>query len=85
MKKENGKYGFVDKDGKVVVDCIYDDAKEQNKYGFSAIKKDGKWGALDKDGNIINGINDNLDENLLIDYIGKYHLGKDINLLYYTD
>ena len=50
-----------------------------------AIKKDGKWGALDKDGNIINGINDNLDENLLIDYIGKYHLGKDINLLYYTD
>ncbi len=85
LKKESGKYGFVDKDGKVVVDCIYDDAKEQNKYGFSAIKKDGKWGALDKDGNIINGINDNLDENLLIDYIGKYHLGKDINLLYYTD
>ena len=28
-----GKYGFVDKNGKVVVDYIYDDATEQNEYG----------------------------------------------------
>lgn len=85
LKKENGKYGFIDKDGNVVVDYIYDDAKEQNEYGFAAVKKDGKWGAIDTQGNIVCEINYDLDENLLIDFIGKYHLGKDINLLYYTD
>lgn len=85
LTKENGKYGFVDKDGNTVIPCIYDDAKEQNEYGFIAVKKDGKWGALDIKGNIVCQLNYNLDENLLIDFIGEYHLGKDINLLYYTD
>ena len=27
----------------------------------------------------------NLEENLLIDFIGQYHLGIDINLMYYTN
>lgn len=85
LKKENGKYGFVDKDGKTVTDCIYDDAKEQNEYGYAAVKKNGKWGAINSNGDIVCEINYNLDENLLIDFIGKYHLAKDINLLAYTD
>lgn len=85
LKKENGKYGFIDKAGKVVVDYIYDDAKEQNEYGFVAVKKDGKWGAIDTQGNVICDTNYDLDDNLLIDFIGKYHLGKDINLLFYTE
>ena len=30
--------------GKVIVEHLYDDATEQNEYGFAAIKKDGKMG-----------------------------------------
>ena len=84
LKKQDGKYGFIDKDGNIVVDYIYDDAKEQNAYGFAAVKKDGKWGAIDTQGNIVCETNYDLDENLLIDFIGEYHLGKDLNLMYYT-
>ena len=85
LKKQDGKYGYVDKEGNIVVDFIYDDAKEQNTYGYAAVKKDGKWGAIDTSGKIICDTIYNLDENLLIDFIGKYHLGKDVNLQYYTE
>ena len=85
LKKQNGKYGYVDKDGNVVIDYIYDDAKEQNAYGYAAVKQDGKWGAIDSKGNIVCEIDKNLDEYLVIDFIGKYHLGRDINLNYYTE
>lgn len=40
--KQNGKYGFVDKNGNIVIDYQYDDATEQNNYGYAGIKKDGK-------------------------------------------
>ena len=83
--KENDKYGFSDKEGNIVVECIYDDAKEQNEYGFAAVKKDGKWGAINTKGDLVSELEHDLDEYLLIDFIDKYHLGKDINLLYYTD
>ena len=83
LKKQNGKYGYVDKDGNVVIDYIYDDAKEQNTCGFAAVKKDGKWGAIDSKGNVIAEINNNLDNYLEIDFIGKWHLGQDRNLNYY--
>ena len=85
LKKQNGKYGYVDKEGNTVVDYIYDDAKEQNINGYAAVKKDGKWGAIDTSGKAVCETIYNLDENLLIDFIGKYHLGKDLNLNYYTD
>lgn len=85
LNKQNNKYGFVDKDGNVVVDYIYDDAKEQNEYGYIAVKKDGLWGSLDKNGNTISETIYNLEDNLLIDFIGEYHLGKDLNSMYYTD
>ena len=84
LSKQNGKYGFVDKNGNVVVDYIYDDAKEQNEFGYIAVKKDGLWGSLDKNGNIIANTKYNLEDNLLIDFIGEYHLGVDLNFKYYT-
>ena len=34
LSKQNDKYGFVNKDGIVIVDYIYDDATEQNRVGF---------------------------------------------------
>ena len=82
--KKDGKYGFVDKNGKVVIDYTYDDATEQNIYGYSGIKKDGKWGSIDNKGNIVQEPTYNLDDYLKIDFIGKWHLGKDINMNYYN-
>ena len=82
--KKDGKYGFIDKDGKVVVDYIYDDATEQNTYGYAGIKKDGKWGSIDNKGNVVQEPIYNLEEYLKIDFIGRWHLGKDINMNYYN-
>ena len=35
-------------EGNVVVDYIYDDARQQNEFGYISVKKDGLWGSLDK-------------------------------------
>ena len=83
--KQNGKYGFIDNKGNQVVECIYDDATELNKYGYAAVKKDGLWGAINSDGKVIIEPTYKLDENLVIDFIGKWHLGLDLNMNYYCD
>ena len=85
LSKKDGKYGYVDKNGVVVVNYIYEDAMEQNKYGFAAVKKDGKWGAIDKEGKEVAPLTHSMENNLIIDFIGKYHLAEDINANYYTD
>ena len=84
LSKKDGKYGYTDKNGKVIVDYIYDDAKEQNDYGFVAVKKDGKWGSLNNKGDVEQEPKYNLDEYLLIDFIGRWHLGLDVNVNYYN-
>lgn len=84
LAKKDGKYGFTDKSGQVIVDYIYDDATEQNDYGFVAVKKDGSWGSIDRKGNVIQEPIYNLDDYLLIDFIGRWHLGLDINMNYYN-
>ena len=83
VSKKDGKYGFVDKTGKVVVDYIYDDATNQNSYGYAGVKKDGKWGAMDKDGKLVQEPSYNLDDYLKVDFIGTWYLGKDLNMNYY--
>lgn len=85
LSKKNNKYGFVDKDGNVVIDYIYDDAREQNEFGYASVKKDGLWGSINNKGNIICETKYNLDDNLVIDFIGEYHMGEDANLMYYTN
>lgn len=47
-KKINGKWGFVDKNGDVVVQNEYEMVTEFNEYGFAGIKKDGKWGVIEQ-------------------------------------
>lgn len=84
LSKKDGKCGYVDKNGKVVVDYIYDDATEQNDYGFAAVKKDGKWGCVDNKGKVVQEPTYNLDDYLLIDFIGRWHFGQDINMNYYN-
>lgn len=82
VSEKNGKYGFVNVSGDVVVDYIYDDAKEQNEAGYSAVKKDGKWGCIDKAGKLVLEPTVNLDNNLYTDFIGQWHLSNDG--IYYT-
>ena len=49
-----------------------------------AVKKDGLWGSLDKNGNVVVEPKYNLEDNLVIDFIGEYHLRVELNLKYYT-
>ena len=83
LSKKDGKYGYKDKDGNLVVDYIYDDATEQNDYGYCSVKKGNLWGSLNKDGNVSLQPSVNLDNSLVIDFIGKWHLGEELNLYYY--
>lgn len=52
-KEQNGKWGYVDKEGNTVVEFKYDITTDINQYGFGAIKLNGKWGVIDENGNII--------------------------------
>ncbi len=45
-----GKWGFIDKDGKWVLEPIYDGGWKFGD-GLAAVKQDGKWGAIDLKGN----------------------------------
>ena len=85
LKKENGKYGYVNKNGKVAVEIQFDDATEQNDFGYSAVKKNGKWGVIDSTGKMIVDFKYTLENNTVIDFIGSYHLAPDLNAYYYTD
>ena len=82
--KENGKYGYVNKNGDKVVNAKYDDAMEQNKFGYCAVKKDGLWGVLKSDGTVLLEPSVNLDDYLVIDFISEYHRYNDVKLNAYT-
>lgn len=47
-KKINDKWGFVDKEGNVVVENQYEMVTDFNEYGFAGIKLDGKWGVIEQ-------------------------------------
>ena len=82
--KENGKYGYENKKGERIVDCIYDDAKEQNEFGYCAVKQDGLWGVLKADGTVIVKPSRDLENYLYIDFISEYHKINDLRLNAYT-
>ena len=48
VKKDN-LYGFIDKTGKVISSCIYDEAEEFQD-GFAIVCKGEKWGVIDRNG-----------------------------------
>ena len=83
VSKKDGKYGFVDKDGNVVVDYIYDDVTNQNAFGYAGVKKDGKWGSIDRNGKVVQEPTYDLEDYLQVDFIGSWYLGKDLNMNYY--
>ena len=69
---KDGKWGFVDSNGNVIVDYIYDEVTEQNSYGFAGIKKDGKWGSINEDGQVIIEPTYTLNNNE-VDFVGEYY------------
>lgn len=82
LSKKDGKYGYTDKAGNIVVDYIYEDATEQNANGYVAVKQNGVWGALKKNGSVALMPAVNLDNSIYVDFIGEWHLSDDG--LYYT-
>lgn len=70
-KKIGDKWGFVDKNGNIVVQNEYDMVTEINEYGFAGIKKDGKWGVINKNGEIVQEPTYEL-ESISPIFIGKY-------------
>ena len=85
LSKKDNKYGFVNKDGIVIVDYIYDDATEQNEFGYASVKKDGLWGCINSKGEVTISPAYALENSILVEFIGKWHRGQDLNLNYYTD
>lgn len=85
LSKKDGKYGYTDKNGNVVVDYKYEDATTQNTYGYVSVKLNGLWGSLDKTGVVTSDAKYKLDNNSKIDFIGKWHIAEDLNAYYYTD
>lgn len=85
VDKKDEKYGYVNSSGELIVDYIYDEALQQNKYGYAAVKLNGLWGAIDKTGNIVIEPMYKLENNLIIDFIGRWHLGQDLNMNYYCE
>ena len=85
LDKKDEKYGYINKDGIVIVDYIYDDAREQNEFGYASVKKDGMWGCVDSKGKQVIAPTYTLGNASLIEFINKWHRGEDLNLNYYTD
>lgn len=50
--QRDGKWGFVDAEGALIVPCEWDDVN-MAVGGRAPVCKDGKWGAIDRTGNII--------------------------------
>lgn len=84
LVKEDGKYGYINADGSKIVDCIYDDAKEQNEFGFAAVNKNGKWGVLQSNGSVLLEPTITYDSSTNIDFIGKWHLSPNTELNAYV-
>ena len=50
---ENGKYGFIDKSGTLVIPCIYDAAGSFSSDGLAYVSRNGKYGYIDKTGSTV--------------------------------
>jgi tetratricopeptide (TPR) repeat protein len=50
--KQNGKWGFVNTAGKLVISPSYDDARSFSN-GLAAVEKDGKWGFIDENNKMV--------------------------------
>lgn len=49
LVRRGGKYGFVNREGRVVAECVYDRARDFSE-GVAAVCRDGLWGFIGCDG-----------------------------------
>ncbi len=85
-KMKDGKWGFVDKDGNMIIEAKYDKVTEFNKYGFAAVKQNGKWGSINKDGKEIASTIYEFKEIQEPFFIGNYYQVKyGFGEVYFTD
>lgn len=85
-KMENGKWGFVDRNGNKIVDYQYEKVTEFNEYGFASVKKDGKWGSINEQGEEVAKTEYELKGQLAPSFIGKYYkVTYGFGEFYYTD
>lgn len=70
--KQDEKWGFVNKSGQIVVECIYDMVTEVNEYGYAGILKDGKWGSINSNGQVVQEPVYELDD-IQPTFIGKFY------------
>lgn len=50
---QDGKWGYMDKTGKVIVEPSYENAGRFSGNGLAAVKQDGKWGWINESGEIV--------------------------------
>lgn len=80
-KQQDGKWGYVDKNGNTVVDYIYDLTTNINEYGFGAVKQNGKWGVVNSSGNVIKEPTYELTD-IEPNFIGEYYEVSNIYQIY---
>ena len=71
---EDGKWGYKDASGNVVVDCRYDLVTELNQYGYAGIYQEGKWGVIDASGKVVVVPSYELDTYYMPRFMDKYLL-----------
>ena len=71
---DDGKWGFADKTGNIVVDCKYDVVTELNEYGFAGIFQENKWGVIDENGKVVVVPEYEIDTYYTPTFVGKYLL-----------
>lgn len=85
-QQRDNKWGFVNKDGDMVVEAKYDKVTEFNEFGFASVQKDGKWGAINTQGKEVVEPTYNLKDEIEPSFIGTYYQVKyGFGEVYYTD
>lgn len=85
-QQRDNKWGFVNKDGDMVVEAKYDKVTEFNEFGFASVQKDEKWGAINTQGKEVVEPTYNLKDEIEPSFIGTYYQVKyGFGEVYYTD
>ena len=86
VTQKDGKYGYQDVNGNLVVNNQYDKAYEFNDYGFASVQKEGKWGAINEQGEEVVIPTYEMEEQVEPFFIGKYYrITYGFGEFYYTD
>lgn len=85
--EKNGRWGFIDRSGSVVINYQYDKVTEFNVYGYAGIMEDDKWGVIDINGDIVlEPIYELENTNTEPEFLGKYYkVYYGYGECYYTD